>query len=111
MNVLTKPETDHQAVPGSPRAVSTPLVGELEQTVTSYLQPLAFFISWHGVLTLAYRGFTPALLDLKRRLALAHPALSAEAPGSKWPKTSIACLKEGTTLTPEQFQTLRALCK
>lgn len=27
----------------------------LEQTETTVLQPLAFFVSWHGVLTLAYR--------------------------------------------------------
>ena len=32
-----------------------PLVAELEDSEMSLLEPLAFFVSWQGVLTLAYR--------------------------------------------------------
>jgi hypothetical protein len=33
----------------------SPLAAELEATATSFLAPHAFFVSWQGVLTLAYR--------------------------------------------------------
>ena len=36
-------------------ASSSPLVTELERTPASFLEPLEFFVSWQGVLTLAYR--------------------------------------------------------
>jgi hypothetical protein len=77
----------------------------------AFLQPFAFFVSWNGVLTLAFAGFTPALLDLKRRVATAHPALPRENPGSLWPKASLGCLRDGVTLTEQQFHTLNGLCK
>jgi hypothetical protein len=32
-----------------------PLLSELEQASPSFLEPAAFFVSWQGVLTLAYR--------------------------------------------------------
>jgi hypothetical protein len=111
------------AIPGqpSPRGESppataastaaTPLLRELEATPISYLHPAAFFVSWHGVLTLAFRGFTPALVDLKARVAQTCPALPPESPGSLWPKASLACLEDGATLTREQYNQLNALCK
>ena len=87
------------------------LIQELERTPTSYIEPHAFFISWSGVLTVAYRAFTPPLAELKARITAGHPALPPEAPGSRWPKTSLGCLKDGVTLTKEQFETLNNLCK
>lgn len=37
--------------------------------------------------------------------------LPRENPGSRWPKTSLGALKDGARLTPEQLQTLNAICK
>ena len=41
--------------PAAARGLLPPLVSELEQASPSYLEPSAFFVSWQGVLTLAYR--------------------------------------------------------
>ena len=87
------------------------MVQQLEQTPTSYLEPYAFFVSWRGVLTVAFSGWTPAILDLKERISRAHPTLPKESPGSQWPKTSIGCLRDGVTLTKEQFERLKGLCE
>jgi hypothetical protein len=50
-------------------------------------------------------------VDLKQRIAAAHPALPPENPGSRWPKTSLGCLKDGCRLTPEQLQVLCRVCE
>lgn len=42
-----------------------------------------FFVSWSGVLTLAYSGFPPALEDLKAGLEQTVPTLPPENPGSR----------------------------
>ncbi|PSC69962.1 plastid ribosomal S6 [Micractinium conductrix] len=105
---------DTSAAPGATPPLAAPavapLVGELEATAASYLEPEAFFVSWQGVLTLAFRGFTAPLVDLKQRIYAAHPSLPAENPGSKWPKSSLGCLREGQRLTPEQLAALTAVC-
>ena len=75
------------------------------------LRPTAFFVAWSGVMTLAWQGFPPVLADLKRRIAETFPALPPEKPGSKWPKTTLGCLKEGARLTPDQLRTLTQLSK
>jgi hypothetical protein len=90
---------------------SSDLESELAYTSTSYVEPYAFFISWQGVITLAFAGFPPAILEMKNRIASQHPALPPEASGSKWPKSSLGCLRDGVTLTVEQFNTLNQLCK
>ena len=75
------------------------------------LRPAAFFVAWSGVMTLAWQGFPPVLAGLKRRIAETFPALPPEKPGSKWPKTTLGCLKEGARLTPDQLRTLTQLCE
>lgn len=55
-------------------------------------------------------GFPPALLELKERIELAHPSLPKESPGSKWPKTTLAALRDGQRLTPQQLEILNDLC-
>ena len=74
------------------------------------LRPRAFFVAWSGVITLAWQGFPPVLAGLKRRIAETFPALPPEKPGSKWPKTTLGCLKEGARLTPDQLRKLTQLC-
>lgn len=77
----------------------------------SYLQPISFFVSWQGVLTLAYKGFSPALAGLKHELNSRHSELPRENPGSKWPKTSVGALKDNQRLTPEHLSVLLKLCR
>jgi hypothetical protein len=82
------------------------------QTSACTLAPRAFFVSWQGVLTLAYSGFPPQLASLKASLAEAHgEALPKESPGSRWPKTSLGCMRDGRRLTPEELQTLLRACR
>jgi hypothetical protein len=78
------------------------------------LTPKAFFVSWQGVITLAYEGFPPQLAQLKAALTDAHGndgALPKESPGSRWPKSSIGCVRDGKRLTPEQLELLLRACK
>jgi hypothetical protein len=56
------------------------------------VQPYAFFVSWQGVLTLAYAGFPPSLVALKEHISEFY-AVPGENPGSRWPKTSLGALK------------------
>jgi len=69
-----------------------------------------FFISWHAVATLAYGGFSRTLLAVKRGLKDAIPGLIPENSGSRWPKTTLGCLREGVALSKKQVQLLRRIC-
>jgi hypothetical protein len=80
-------------------------------TQACVLRPFCFFVSWQGVLTLAYRGFPAPLVGLKQQITDFYQGLPNESPGSKWPKTSLASLKEGKRLTPDQLQRLNQLCR
>ncbi|KAG1677218.1 hypothetical protein FOA52_013416 [Chlamydomonas sp. UWO 241] len=73
--------------------------------------PGRFFVSWSGVLTLAYTGFSPALEGLKARMQDGETVLPRENPGSKWPKTSLGCLRDGARLTPQQLSVLSDICR
>ena len=42
---------------------------------------------------------------------IAGPALKAENPGSRWPKTTLAALRDRARLTPEQLQQLNGICR
>lgn len=79
-------------------------------TPSTLLRPLAFFVSWQGVLCLAFSGFTPALSSLKADLNNLA-ALGTEASGSRWPKISLGCLKDSGRLTPPQLKRLNAICR
>jgi hypothetical protein len=81
-------------------------------TAPCLLTPKAFFVSWQGVITLAYSGFPPQLSALKSALADAHgDALPKESPGSRWPKTSLGSVRDGKRLTPEQLTALLGVCR
>lgn len=75
------------------------------------LRPLEFFVAWHGVLTIAYSGFPPALCKLKRGINAIFPSIPKENPGSLWPKTSLACLKDSKFLSMSQLVQLREICR
>mmetsp|Transcript_36916 Transcript_36916/g.82098 ORF Transcript_36916/g.82098 Transcript_36916/m.82098 type:complete len:272 (-) Transcript_36916:18-833(-) len=80
-------------------------------TPSSILRAHQFFLSWSGVLTLAYTGFSPALTDLKDHINTSITSLPKENAGSKWPKTSLGALKEGVRLTPAQTDKLLEICR
>ena len=83
------------------------IVSRYGQTSVSAHQ---FFVSWHSVVTLAYSGFSRTLLAVKRGIEEGIPGLKPENPGSKWPKTTLGCLREGVQLTEYQVGVLRGLC-
>ena len=70
-----------------------------------------FFVSWNSVVTLAYESFSRTLLLMKAEIQKKIPGLQPEEPGSKWPKTTLGCLKEGVELTEEQVFNLRKICE
>ena len=71
------------------------------------LRPEAFFVARSGVLTLAFSGYTEALIRFKAELEGAIPGISAENPGSRWPKTTLGALRDGETLDEEDVVRLR----
>ncbi|KAL4428307.1 hypothetical protein ABPG75_002396 [Micractinium tetrahymenae] len=94
--------------PAPPAASSLPLlVAELEAAVASCLEPAAFFVSWQA----RRGGFTQPLIETKERITAAHPSLPPENPGSKWPKTSLGCLRDGRRLAPDELARLIQICK
>jgi hypothetical protein len=69
-----------------------------------------FFISWNSVATLAYTGFSRTLLALKQGIEQSIPGLKQENPGSRWPKTTLGCLRDAVELTEQQVRDLRSIC-
>lgn len=86
----------------------------LEETIQAYgptyVRPLQFFVSWYSVITLAYEGFSRSLLQMKAEIDQRVPELKRENPGSRWPKTTLACLRDSKELSREQVDDLRNLC-
>jgi hypothetical protein len=74
------------------------------------VKPREFFISWSGVPTLAYQGFSPTLVSIKRELETLIPGLKQDNPGSRWPKTTLGALRDGRTLSLGEVRTLREIC-
>ena len=78
------------------------------------LQPVALVVSWHGVLALAMEGWPLAMTALKDDLnehAAEQWALRDENSGSRWPKITLACLRDGQQLTLVQLRSLHALAQ
>lgn len=69
-----------------------------------------FFISWNGVATLAYEGFTPSLLTIKKKIDAYVPGLCKENPGTKWPKTTLGALRDDKILSWDDMLELRRIC-
>ena len=82
------------------------------RTIVSHYGPTTvsagqFFISWNSVATFAYASFSRTLLDIKREIGEAIAGLKPENPGSRWPKTTLGCLREGVELSKNQVHALR----
>lgn len=72
--------------------------------------PYQFFISWNSVSTLVYRGFSRTLFSIKQKIGEKLTPLKAENPGSRWPKTTLGCLRENVELSNDQVYILRDIC-
>lgn len=71
------------------------------------LRPEGFFVARYGVLTLAYKGFPEPLLQLKKALAQEIEGIPPENPGSRWPKTTLAALRDDGDMEPDDIVLLR----
>ena len=76
----------------------------------TWVNPREFFISWSGVPTLAYCGFSRPLLAIKQEIEEAVSGIKPENPGSRWPKTTLGALRDGRTLSLEEARILRTIC-
>ena len=83
----------------------------LVQGDSCVLRPQTYFVAWNGVLTLVYAGFPPVLAGIKARLN-EEDGLPPENFGSRWPKTTLAALRDDAPpLSLAELTSLRALCE
>ncbi len=114
MNPSTSPSPSNEAVRvvrDRPECQPPPaLLGWLEAQTRplrpTRLVPRAFFVARSGVLTLAFTGFPASLLRLKKELEGAFPHLASEAPGSRWPKVTLAAPDPECPLTRSDLDVL-----
>lgn len=99
-------------------AVASMSIAEIEPLVAACspcaLRPIALVVSWHGVLALAMEGWPCAMAALKDDLnerAATQWALRDENSGSRWPKITLACLRDGQQLSLVQLRSLHALAQ
>ena len=93
-----------------PLDVHNLLTGIVKPKPSTVVRPREFFISWSGVPTLAYQGFSPVLLGIKQEIEESFPGLKLEKPGSKWPKTTLGALRDGRVLSLKEARILRSIC-
>ena len=75
------------------------------------LRPQTYFVAWNGVLALVYDGFPPVFAGIKARLN-EEDGLPPENFGSRWPKTTLAALRDDAPpLSLTDMTSLRALCE
>eukprot|EP00961_Rhodomonas_salina_P203197 2741754-Rhodomonas_salina.1 len=86
------------------------------------LKAESFLVAWGGVLTLAFSAWPTPIRQLKQRLNdraawtarmagnRTPPPLVPENDGSKWPKSSLAALKDGRELSQQELERLHAVC-
>ena len=71
-----------------------------------------FFVAYNAVITLAYQPFSITLLKIKSLIETSlGEQLTEENFSSKWPKTTLGCLKRKIILTCEQVKLLRFICQ
>jgi hypothetical protein len=71
-------------------------------SVSPVLSPKAFFVAFHGTLTLAFAGWPRCVCERKARmnadLCVRSQALTEENAGTRWPKVTLGVLGEGVVL-------------
>eukprot|EP01084_Bolivina_argentea_P133055 234796_1 len=78
-------------------------------TPTCYLKPKCFFVAWNSVITLVFQGWPEPIDTMKRELA-SSCTVCKEMFGSKFPKITLACVKDGVEMKPKVLGKLRRLC-
>lgn len=70
-------------------------------------------MAWNGVLTLAFKAWTKALMDIKQRINdLPEFRDTSENFGTKWPKITLASLNDDVPpLTLDHLRNLTAICQ
>ena len=79
-------------------------------TPTCYLKPKSFFVAWNSVITLVFTGWPEPIDTMKTELENAH-LLCSEFFGSKFPKITLASVKDGVEMTPKILFKIRRLCQ
>lgn len=79
-------------------------------TPTCYLRPKCFFVAWNSVITLVFNGWPEPIDTMKSEMA-SSCTLCKEMFGSKFPKITLACVKDGVEMTKERLAEVRMLCK
>ncbi|GAQ81604.1 hypothetical protein KFL_000850200 [Klebsormidium nitens] len=95
----------------SPKGRLQPIIAATQAVRLTFSQ---FFVSWSGVLTVVFTGLPPELLQMKAQIDQELPylqTLKPENPGSKWPKVSLAALRDGKRLSFEQLLKLKRICR
>eukprot|EP01083_Nonionella_stella_P091223 254980_1 len=89
---------------------NTSLVEQIIQlTPICYLKPKCFFVAWNSVITLVFNGWPEPICTMKRELSQ-HGTLCREMFGSKFPKITLASVKDGIEITPSRLAKIRQLC-
>ncbi|KAL2649486.1 hypothetical protein R1flu_017614 [Riccia fluitans] len=97
-------------VPRQPSLAAGVLIPIISRAQACKYEAMEYFLAWQGVLTIAYTGIPSSIVKLKQEVEQNLKGLRKENPGSKWPKTTIGCLKDDKTLTFEQLKTLKKIC-
>merc|ERR1719474_1175332 len=79
-------------------------------TPTCYLKPKCFFVAWNSVITLVFGGWPEPVDTMKSELE-SSATVCKERYGSKWPKISLACVKDGVEMTPKKLAIVRRICE
>lgn len=78
-------------------------------TPTCYLKPKSFFVAWNSVITLVFNGW-PEPIDIMKKELSDQVNICKEMFGSKFPKITLACVKDGIEITPKILGQIRNLC-
>merc|ERR1711971_167211 len=79
------------------------------RTPTCYLKPKCFFVAWNAVPTLVFSGW-PEPIDSMKSEMQNNATVCKEMFGSKFPKITLGCVKDGVTMTPALLATVRRIC-
>ncbi|MBX2840291.1 MAG: hypothetical protein KTR26_00865 [Flammeovirgaceae bacterium] len=83
----------------------------IRKAAPAQIFPKEFLIAWCGVPVLVYKGFPESILNIKSEIDKNIQGLTLENPGSKWPKTTLGCLKGGETLNNKEIANLKDICE
>ena len=78
-------------------------------TPTCFLKPKCFFVAWNSVIVLVFTGWPEPIDTMKSELS-SSCTLCQEYFGSKFPKITLGCVKDGVVMTPKLLAKVRKLC-